>query len=234
MLGSGTNRAFLAGLAGGILGALLLATVPMVSAAVGEAVNLGEVNKANAITSIRGTSDVTLRLNNQQADAPALDLRVTDGSAPFKVNSSAKVAHLNADKLDGRSANGLVRVAHASTDEHTQEDGIVTSASINAPTRGLLVINASAYVAADEWTAVACRLGITSGGLVDTSGWREVVLESQDNSYDRDTCITSAVVPVDSGVHSVGLEIFGLVPAEVRAADIWALFVPFDGTGSIP
>ncbi len=47
-----------------------------------------------------------LRVDNSSTGrgATALDLRVEAGKPPMKVNSAAKVANLNADKLDGRDS----------------------------------------------------------------------------------------------------------------------------------
>src|SRR5215210_4985151 len=51
-----------------------------------------------------------LRITNNDAgsDDTALDLRVQSGEPPMTVNSSAKVASLNADKLDGNDSSQFV------------------------------------------------------------------------------------------------------------------------------
>ncbi len=91
---------------------MLAFTVGVASAAFGangDDWKLGENNVATAITTLAGAAGVDgpmLRLINNDADAndTALDLRVQPGEAPMTVNSSASVANLNADQVDGKSA----------------------------------------------------------------------------------------------------------------------------------
>ena len=64
-------------------------------AATGDSLILGRINHAGRTTTL--TTD---------GDAPALRLRTGDGP-PLAVSSSAKVAQLNADKVDGRNAAAL-------------------------------------------------------------------------------------------------------------------------------
>jgi hypothetical protein len=73
---------------------------------------LGTSNVASSRTSLSAPiSDRALQLTNANtgAGATALGLNVASGHAPFTVNSGTKVAHLNADKLDGIDSSGLVR-----------------------------------------------------------------------------------------------------------------------------
>ena len=46
--------------------------------------------------------------NSANANATALDLRVEAGKAPMTVNSGAKVANLNSDKIDGQDASAFM------------------------------------------------------------------------------------------------------------------------------
>ena len=66
---------------------------------------LGKVNNAaTAVTGLVGNVNGTaMQVSNPNADAndTALTLNVQAGEAPMRVNSAAKVANLNADKLDG-------------------------------------------------------------------------------------------------------------------------------------
>jgi hypothetical protein len=81
---------------------------------------LGQTNAASAITSLAGAAGVagpSLQIDNNSTDAAAtaLDLQVEAGKAPMTVNSETRVANLNADKVDGKSAgeigvNGLQQV----------------------------------------------------------------------------------------------------------------------------
>ena len=90
--------------------ALVLAMVVGVASAAfganGQAWILGQSNVATAITKLAGAVGVNgpmLQLinNNGGTDDTALSLGVQSGEPPMRVNSSEKVAKLNADKLDG-------------------------------------------------------------------------------------------------------------------------------------
>jgi hypothetical protein len=73
---------------------------------------LGQPNTAASMTSLSApvTGGKTFQLTNNDATDPAstaLALHVPSGHAPFTVNSSGKVANLNADQVDGQSANAF-------------------------------------------------------------------------------------------------------------------------------
>ena len=75
----------------------------------------GVQNAVNAVTSMVGSvAGPILKLDNN-GTGTALDLQVESGKAPMTVNSETKVDNLNADKVDGKSAdeigvNGVERV----------------------------------------------------------------------------------------------------------------------------
>jgi hypothetical protein len=107
------------------LAVMLALTVGVAGAALaanGGSFILGQNNVATAITKLAGSAGVpgpSLRIDNNSADvaATALDLQVEAGKPPMTVNSDAKVANLNADKLDGKGAdelgvNGLITAAN--------------------------------------------------------------------------------------------------------------------------
>ncbi len=97
------------------LAVILALTVGLASAAlagtgVGARFDLGKTNTVNAVTKLVGSvAGPSLQVDNNStgAGATALDLQVEPGKAPMKVNSDAQVANLNADKLDGKSANEI-------------------------------------------------------------------------------------------------------------------------------
>jgi hypothetical protein len=73
---------------------------------------LGSLNNtATAITKLTGTvgGGPALQVSNPSTatGSTALDLQVTTGKAPMKVNSSTKVTNLNADKLDGQDSSTI-------------------------------------------------------------------------------------------------------------------------------
>src|ERR671912_1764818 len=77
---------------------------------------LGSLNNtATAITKLTGTvgGGPALQVSNPSTvtGSTALDLQVATGKAPMKVNRTTKVANLNSDQVDGKSANALSHVA---------------------------------------------------------------------------------------------------------------------------
>ena len=97
------------------LAVILALTVGLVSTAlagtgVGSAFNLGKTNTVSAISKLVGSvagPSLLIDNNSTNSAATALDLQVEAGKAPMKVNSGARVANLNADKLDGMDAGQL-------------------------------------------------------------------------------------------------------------------------------
>lgn len=77
------------------LGALAVASMGVAAAADGGSLLLGRSNHATATTTL------------SDSKGTPLSLRAKSGKPPLRVNSSKKVAHLNADLLDGVNASGL-------------------------------------------------------------------------------------------------------------------------------
>ncbi len=87
--------------------ALVFGVATMALGADGQNFVLGSLNNAaTKVTGLVGNVDgaAALRVTNPNTGTndTALDLRVQAGETPMRVNSAAKVANLNADKLDGR------------------------------------------------------------------------------------------------------------------------------------
>jgi hypothetical protein len=90
----------------------------MAFAANGDAWRLGRNNAATAITRLGGIAGVdgpmlSLTNNNAATNDTALDLKVQSGEPPMTVNSSAKVANLNSDQLDGKDSGQFATRLHA-------------------------------------------------------------------------------------------------------------------------
>jgi hypothetical protein len=106
----GRATVFLVGLA-----LILALTVGVISTAlagtgVGARFDLGKTNTVNAVSKLVGSvagPSLLIDNNSTNSAATALDLQVEAGKTPMKVNSAAKVANLNADKLDGMDASQL-------------------------------------------------------------------------------------------------------------------------------
>lgn len=85
--------------------ALLLGVATTALAAVpGDPFKLGKTNTINRLSALVGSStDAMLKVDNNGAGT-ALDLQVEPGEAPMTVSSDTQVANLNADRLDGKTA----------------------------------------------------------------------------------------------------------------------------------
>jgi len=86
------------------VGTTALAAVP------GDPFKLGRSNSVDKITTLVGSvNKAMLKIDNNStgASATALNLQVEPGQAPMKVDSGTKVADLNSDELDGKSASGI-------------------------------------------------------------------------------------------------------------------------------
>jgi hypothetical protein len=91
--------------------ALFIALGGTTYAATGGNFILGKANSASSTTSLSApVAGKGLQVTNTSthAGASALGLNVASGHAPFTVNSGAKVANLNADKLDGVDSTGFL------------------------------------------------------------------------------------------------------------------------------
>ena len=81
----------------GAVTVLVLAANTAAIAATGKGFLLGKANRASKVTGLTRTTP-----------GPALSLRTKrTGDAPFTVNGRGKVAHLNADQVDGKDAGAL-------------------------------------------------------------------------------------------------------------------------------
>ena len=115
------------------LAVVLALTVGVVSAAlagtgVGARFDLGRTNTVSAVSKLVGSvagPSLLIDNNSTNSAATALELQVETGKVPMKVNSGAKVANLNADKLDGMDAGQLqgFRTLRVSTTDVTSNAG---------------------------------------------------------------------------------------------------------------
>jgi hypothetical protein len=97
------------------------ASAALAGSGVGGVFNLGKTNTVNAITTLVGSvTGPSLRLDNNSTNsaATALDLQVEPGKTPMKVNSTTKVANLNADMVDGKDPAEFSSVYFFGRDNH--------------------------------------------------------------------------------------------------------------------
>jgi hypothetical protein len=216
---AGRATVFLVGLA--VILALVLGAASTALGADGKPFLLGDSNVATKVSTLV-----------KRGAGPALELRVGSG-APLKVNSSQKVARLNADQVDGMSANGVVRVASASADQAlVGGSGDVLSTSIVAPSRGFLIMNASTDVAASGDDLVVCSLEVDGEDIASTD--RVVGTLDIERPSLEEICSTNGTVPVKAGRHTVDFEAIMGSGTRLEGSNLDVLFVPFDGAGRQP
>jgi len=88
-----------------------VASSALAGTGVGATFNRGRTNPVNAVSKLVGSvAAPSLQIDNNSANtsATALELQVEAGKPPMKVNSQAKVAFLNADKIDGQDAGAFM------------------------------------------------------------------------------------------------------------------------------
>ncbi|HEX6710847.1 MAG TPA: hypothetical protein VF068_11015 [Rubrobacter sp.] len=91
---------FLVGLA--VILALVFGVASTASSATGDNFLLGKANRASAVSKLTANiANPAMQLANTSSAATALNLQVTSGNPPLKVNSDTRVEKLNADKVDG-------------------------------------------------------------------------------------------------------------------------------------
>lgn len=225
--------------------ALMLAVVLGVATAAlgavpGDPFRLGQLNTINALTQLVGSvNNAMLRIDNNSAGATAtaLDLQVQPGKAPMKVNSSARVANLNADRLDGKHADQLVRVASFTGSSPLPDgtNGTVATTSINAPASGFLVIDAgSDFFNFSGDDTITCFIEVDNARA---SGSLRYLKHDANSSVNEDEdCSTSTVVPVAAGNHTVDLEAQVQIGGGTQYGEtaLSAIYIPFGGSGASP
>jgi hypothetical protein len=111
-------------LVGGLFVALVLSAVP-VGAAVGDVIRAGQSTSANKTTNLKGSAEFqNFKVTNTRAVGVAARFVVEPGNPPFHVSSGVIVPKLNADRVDGVHAAGLLK----KKDYDPDKDGSVVSA----------------------------------------------------------------------------------------------------------
>ena len=101
------GKGLMAGAAG--VAVLLAITAAANGTGTGAVFSLGQINRVNATSTLTGKTKGSMLTVTNSGHGTALNLHVSSGHAPFSVNSSTKVAHLNASLLGGISAAGFVQ-----------------------------------------------------------------------------------------------------------------------------
>jgi hypothetical protein len=93
----------------GTAAAVIALTGAVSGSGVGGVFNLGKTNKVNATSGLTGSTKNSMLAVTNSGSGTALSLQVGKGKAPFSVNSSARVANLNASLLGGLAASQFVQ-----------------------------------------------------------------------------------------------------------------------------
>ena len=235
----GRATVFLVGLAVILALSVGLASTALAGTGVGATFNLGQTNTVNAISKLVGSvAGPSLQIDNNStnAAATALDLQVEPGKAPMKVNSGAQVANLNADKVDGKDANQLVRVASFGGRSPLARGttGTVATTTINAPAPGFLVIDAGVeFSDPGASDVIQCLIEVDNVFASGSDRFVDLNANPAGAGDELEDCSTNAVVPVAAGTHTV--ELVGAVTSSGTVwgdTALWAIYVPFDGSGA--
>jgi hypothetical protein len=226
---------------GVVLGAVvstvvLMAASAMAGTGIGAVFNLGQTNQVNATSTLRGSSGKTLQVTNTGTGS-GVGITVGAGKAPIKVNAGAgKATYLNADRVDGKHSNQLVRAARmvtgATTVITTSDVTYGTALSITAPAAGFVLVNADVTITRSgcttqcvAWARVRhIQTGSTST-YSETSLYAETFAEVS----------PSYVFPVSAGVNTFDIRLARFA-GDGTLYGWWgqmnALYVPFGSTGS--
>jgi hypothetical protein len=201
---------------------LATASAALAGSGVGGVFNLGKTNTVNAITKLTGSvagSSLQIINNSTDAAATALDLRVASGKPPLKVNSTTKVANLNADRLDDKDSTELAPILRAQQDGTASGQSVtgtteVNSVAIQAPVDGILLISGTAYVNSLEPAATEYALNPkVDGSNATPAGWGAYYSADVGNQFgsgapgSRFTLTYTVSQPVNAGSHTVTQEL---------------------------
>jgi hypothetical protein len=115
-----------------------------------------------AVYAQSGGAAVPALVAKNTAGGPAASFGVTAGVAPFKVNSSTKVANLNADQVDGFDVSQIMtgggRIGQASNADVFTFVAPATQAttSLTAPSNGFVLVQGT-VIAEDDFALAACN-----------------------------------------------------------------------------
>ena len=139
---------------------------------------------------------------------------------------------VDAGELEGFNAGELLRVASATKTNLSPAGDIVTT-DIVAPQSGWLIISGNLLARDVVDRLFQCLIKVDGLSVFGSDQQERIV-----GANNRTTCSTTTVKQVDAGQHTVSLTasaVFGSQdPPQFYNATVWALYVPFDGTGNTP
>jgi len=208
----------------GLLGGLLVAVIiggPTALAAIGDAVEIGMLNTGNGRTTIQGTQHRALVKIKNTGMSNDIALELVSNGPNLRVSNTRKINKLNADQVDDLSAREIVRAEHAYTVNGPDDEGTPVGLTITAPVDGTLIVGGEVNVGSND--GYECSLAVDYDFNVEPGLRFEPITNK---------CTTTGAFDVDAGTHDVELWITAEDPVAVYEASIWAIFVPFNGTGA--
>jgi len=174
-MGTQMQLSFAKGLMAGAAGAavVLAITAATNGTGIGAVFNLGQTNKVNATSTLTGKTNGPMLSVTNSGHGTALNMHVTSGHAPFSVNSSTKVAHLNASLLGGIGPAGFVRGGgHVVSAEVELTAGQANVLLFKLPGYGKFEVscNAGPTVAEVDYTAPGHGVNLFDQSVNGTSG----------------------------------------------------------------
>jgi FlaG/FlaF family flagellin (archaellin) len=174
-------------------------------AATGGSFILGQSNSASSTTSLSApVAGKALQVTNTStgAGATALGLNVASGHPPFTVNSGAKVANLNADKLDGIDSTGFLPSSSVQRLAYTATAAVDPAPITPIATIGPFTIKGQCR---NDGFHTQVRLYVNRGG--PPSGTANTMWsETQDDTTDRGTKSTGLLIPTDTDLRIVEVD----------------------------
>ncbi|WP_460793606.1 hypothetical protein [Nocardioides pacificus] len=198
--------------------ALVLAIDYASFAATGQSMVLGKLNKANQVTTVVRTNA-----------GPALSLVTKPGSPPFKVKQPAKVANLNADRVDGLDSSQLAPRSRVTAHQTT---GCTSLPAVTTTFQKITDI-ATFTKAADD---TLVRLDLAGRVQIDAaSGGTGTVFELRVDNTPTTLGAANTLVRPDDYATQVQHPMFGVfkdLPAGTHTVSIWVRVNGGTGTGA--
>lgn len=179
---------------------------------------IGHPNTAgNNSTSLQGNHAgklLQLTNNSTAAGSTALGLTVGAGRTPFTVNSSTKVANLNADKLDGLDSSALSATGRKITGSCNPTSSAIVDCgtlTINLPRPGLrvLIVASATWYSNENLGASAgqgtCRIGV-NGAPFGPNAFPGEITDNSGTQAEQSLTLTNVTDPnLGAGNHTFGL-----------------------------
>jgi hypothetical protein len=237
----------IAGASGAVLAAVVLfGGAAIAGTGVGAVFNLGQTNTVNAQSVLTGSSNAGLfKVANTGTGtgSVALNLQVPSGRAPFVTNGTGKVNNLQADTVDGQSANELTRVAGQDADILPfNEDGRspLLTLTVTAPKPGFVVLSGNAL---PYYSSGGCALCLVHLRFHDVEANTDTVATAIDvpptGTFKYAPLAITVTVPVAAGTHTFQLVGSwwdgggaGTAPDFFYEKSATALYVRYNGVGT--